>query len=91
MMSSLTVELRPGERLAVGDAVISYEQKSGRVARLKVSAPSDVPVGRHLDGAANYPKMLSDQVETGERRSAPESGQNPSRRNSNGTNDCRGQ
>lgn len=45
-MASITVDLRPGDRLVLGEAVVEFEHKSGRLARLRVSAPQQVPVQR---------------------------------------------
>lgn len=38
------MELRPGDRLVVGDAVISVLDKSGRATRICVTSPADVPI-----------------------------------------------
>lgn len=44
--TSMIVEVRPGDVLHVGERAIDVEliQKSGQVARLKVTAPRDVVV-----------------------------------------------
>lgn len=71
-MQSMTVELRPGDTLRVGSAVIRFEHKSGKAARLNVAAPQDVEVGRHIN--PNHGKTSSEGTqppESGERRSAP--------------------
>lgn len=43
----LKIELRPGESVSIGDlAVITLEEKSGKVARLAIEAEKSVPVAR---------------------------------------------
>lgn len=44
--TSLIVEIRPGDVIHLGDKIIDVEliHKSGQTARLKVTAPRDVPV-----------------------------------------------
>lgn len=37
-------DLQPGERLQVADVLVEFVHKSGRLARLRVSAPRDVKV-----------------------------------------------
>lgn len=45
--SCLTIDLRPGESLMLsGEVTVELLRKSGRLARLKVTAPSDVLIGR---------------------------------------------
>lgn len=42
---SMLFDLQPGERLQVaGGVLVEYVHKSGRLARLRVSAPRDVKV-----------------------------------------------
>lgn len=59
--TSLVVDVRPGERLAVGGGKVTVElvQKSGQLARLRVTAPSDVKIERQAvrDGGA-VPSMV---------------------------------
>lgn len=44
-LTSLTLDVRPGEFIVVGGIVrVEHVQKSGRAARLKVSAPPQVDV-----------------------------------------------
>ena len=45
-MASITVDLRPGDRLRLGAAVVEFQHKSGRAARVRVTAPQDLPVKR---------------------------------------------
>lgn len=42
----LKLELRVGESLKIGDAVITLEDKSGKTARIAVEAPETVPIHR---------------------------------------------
>lgn len=43
--SSLTIDLKQGESLALsGHAIVELVQKSGRMARLKVTAPREVTI-----------------------------------------------
>jgi sRNA-binding carbon storage regulator CsrA len=45
--SSLVIDVRPGERLVVDGAVtVELVQKSGQLARLRVTAPRDVKIER---------------------------------------------
>lgn len=45
-MSAVKLEILPGEYVTIGDAVVTLVEKSGRRARLEISAPEDVPI-RH--------------------------------------------
>ena len=42
----LKLELRPGESVKIGDAVVTLEDKSGKVARLAIQADKSVPIVR---------------------------------------------
>ena len=42
----LKLELRVGESLKIGDAIITLEEKSGKVARLAIEAAKSVPIHR---------------------------------------------
>lgn len=45
--SSLVIDVRPGERLVVaGGVTVELVQKSGQLARLRVTAPRDVKIER---------------------------------------------
>lgn len=44
--STLRLDLKPGESIRVGDAVITLEDKSGRAARISVQADRSVPISR---------------------------------------------
>ena len=41
---TMHIDLRVGQSLRVGDAVLTLHEKSGRLARLTVSAPGAVPI-----------------------------------------------
>lgn len=43
-MATIKVDLRVGESLRIGDAVIVLEQKSGQLARLVIEADKSIPV-----------------------------------------------
>jgi len=43
-MTKMHVDLKPGQALIVGDAVIRLEKKSGQVARLLIEATLDTPI-----------------------------------------------
>ena len=42
----LRLELRVGETLKIGEAVLTLEDKSGRTARFSIQAPQSVPIHR---------------------------------------------
>lgn len=48
----LKMDLKPGESIRVGDAIITLEEKSGRVARIAFRADKDVPIRRVGQGRA---------------------------------------
>ena len=43
-MTKMHVDLKPGQALIVGDAVIRLEKKSGQVARLLIEAAPDTQI-----------------------------------------------
>lgn len=43
---ALSIDLKPGESLSIGSAVVTLESKSGQVARLSVQADKSIPVHR---------------------------------------------
>lgn len=46
-LSSLIIDVRPGERLAVsGSVTVELLHKSGQLARLRVTAPRDVRIAK---------------------------------------------
>ena len=48
----LKMDLRPGDSIRVGDAIITLEDKSGKVARIAFRADKDVPIRRVTQGRA---------------------------------------
>lgn len=42
----LKLELRVGESVKIGDAVVTLEDKSGKIARLAIKADKSVPIQR---------------------------------------------
>lgn len=42
----LKLELKVGESVKIGDAVVTLEDKSGKVARLAIAADKSVPITR---------------------------------------------
>lgn len=51
----MKVDLRIGEVLQIGDAIVVLEHKSGRVARLVIHAPRSVQVVRAEDSVTSAP------------------------------------
>lgn len=46
-MSLLRIDIKPGESIRIGDiAVITLEEKAGKLARLSIEADKKVPVSR---------------------------------------------
>ncbi len=50
----LKIELRVGESVKIGDAVVTLDEKSGRVARLSIEAPLSVPIKRTQQTMASH-------------------------------------
>jgi len=42
----LKMEVRVGESIRIGDATITLDDKSGKIARLSIEAPKTVPIQR---------------------------------------------
>lgn len=42
----LTLDLKVGESVAIGDTIVTLQQKSGQLARLHIQADKSVPVRR---------------------------------------------
>jgi sRNA-binding carbon storage regulator CsrA len=46
-LTVLKLEIRPGESISIGNyAVVTLEEKSGKIARLAIQADKSVPVSR---------------------------------------------
>lgn len=56
----LNIELRPGEAIAIGDAVVRLESKTGQIARLSVQADKSIPV-RRVNEQSSIAKMVAEQ------------------------------
>jgi len=54
-VAHITVDLRPGERLVLGDLAVELQHKSGRLVRLRVTAPTCVPVRREASDSPAAP------------------------------------
>lgn len=59
--SQLTVDVRPGEHLLFdhGRIVVELVEKSGRLARLRVTAPRDVKIERE---EGDQPRAMRDSM-----------------------------
>lgn len=55
-LSSLIIDVRPGERLAIsGSVTVELLHKSGQLARLRVTAPPDVIISKETEiHGSNY-------------------------------------
>ena len=42
----LTIDIKVGESIRIGDATITLEEKSGKIARLSIEADKSVPIHR---------------------------------------------
>lgn len=46
-MSTLRIDLKPGESVSIGTlAIVTLEEKSGKLARLSIQADRSVPINR---------------------------------------------
>jgi sRNA-binding carbon storage regulator CsrA len=57
---ALTMDLKPGQKLQVGDATITMESKSGQLARLVIDAPKSVTV-KKLEASSPAMKLIAEQ------------------------------
>lgn len=56
--TSVILDLRRGERIAVsGQVFVQLLSKSGNLARLRITAPEDVPIKKEQDGPQHDPSM----------------------------------
>lgn len=61
--STLILEARPGDQITVGENVlVTVEEKSGRVARLRFEAPTDVRIRKQDNSAAAMRIMAEEGV-----------------------------
>lgn len=62
----LKIDLRPGESVRIGDiAVVTLEEKSGKIARLAIQADKSIPVSR--SGRQNAVQIAAAMGITGRR------------------------
>lgn len=59
-MATIKVDLRVGETLRIGDAVIVLEQKSGQLARLVIEADKSIPVRKESEPNASI-RLIADK------------------------------
>lgn len=53
----LVLDVKVGDSIRIGDAVVTLVDKSGKVARLSIEASKDVPIKRvQANGAAQFAK-----------------------------------
>lgn len=55
----LKIELKPGEAISIGNAIVTLESKSGQVARLSVQADKSIPVHR-VSEQGSIAKMVAE-------------------------------
>jgi hypothetical protein len=48
---ALTIDLKPGDKLQIGDATVTFVQKSGQIGRFVVEADRSIPVKKVPDEA----------------------------------------
>lgn len=57
-MSTLKLEVRPGESITIGDGVIvTLEEKSGQIARLSFQADRSIPIKRVEQGGSSMARL----------------------------------
>lgn len=56
----ITFDLKPGQKLQIGDATITFEQKSGQLARLVVDADKSIVV-KKLTSQSSSMKLIAEQ------------------------------
>lgn len=61
--SHMIVDLQPNDGVQVGDVLVELVHKSGRAARLRLSAPRQMPIERKpaQEGAESVPGMAQCQ------------------------------
>jgi len=52
-MPRLSIDIRPGETVRIGDAVVTMQHKTGRVAHLSIDAPISVRIDVDRKRGAN--------------------------------------
>lgn len=56
----LKLDLRPGEAITIGDAIITLEAKSGQLARLSIQADKSIPVRRVKEQGPSVASMVAE-------------------------------
>ncbi len=56
----LKIDLKPGQAIAIGDAIITLEAKSGQLARLSVQADKSIPVRKVQEQGASVASMAAE-------------------------------
>ena len=64
-MSLLKIDLGPGEKLRIGDAIVTMEQKSGQRARLVIEADKSIPVRKESEPNASIQLIAKQGLMTG--------------------------
>lgn len=57
---ALKIDLRPGEKLQIGEASVEWEQKGGQLVRLVIDAPKSVVV-KKLEATSTSMKLIAEQ------------------------------
>ena len=57
---ALKIDLRPGETLQIGEALVGWEQKSGQLVRFVIDAPKSVSV-KKMEATSNSMKLIAEQ------------------------------
>lgn len=56
----LTIDIKPGQKLQIGDTILVMESKSGQVARLVIDAPKSVII-KKLNGNSASMQLIAEQ------------------------------
>lgn len=59
-MALMRIDLKPGEKLQIGDATVTLEAKSGQLARLVVEADRSMPVKKVAEQSAGI-RLIADK------------------------------
>jgi hypothetical protein len=56
----LKIDLKPGQAISIGEAIITLEAKSGQLARLSVQADKSIPVRKLQEQGPSVAKMVAE-------------------------------
>lgn len=56
----ISIDLKPGQKLQIGDAIVTLEQKSGQLARLVIDADKSIPVKKLVDESPSI-RLIADR------------------------------